>query len=156
VLKEILEALNTKVNYKFIKENNNYNVNIIYKNEVIDINFINYLPEVIDNLYEITFSRNNEILTMDLHKNTFEILGIIKNIIIDFIKLYKPNAVFFSSSDNNSSRIKLYTRLANEVSKFNYKNYRIDRDIPNKDIATFLIYKNDNTLKELQYFYKNL
>jgi len=156
MLKQILEALNTKVEYNTTKNSSGYNVSITHKEDLIDINFIQYLEDDIDSLYEITFSRNNEVLTMDLHMNTFEIMGIIKNVIIDFINTHKPNAVFFSSSDDNSSRIKLYTRLADLISKKGYRTYRLDKDIQDKDIATFLIYKDDEVLKSIQDYYNDV
>ena len=147
--KEINEALNTKIDYNFEEDYESIFVKFNLDNENIEIRFEKWYEDNINDFYEISFLRNNEMKLLNKKDNSFKILGIVKNIIFDFIELYKPNAFFYAISDNSNSRMNLYKKLGKFISdKYNYKYIESDNKFQ-KDKANFLLYKDDNILKEI-------
>ena len=152
---EMNEAMNTKIKYNFEQDFDGIYVKFNIDNENIEIRFDKWYEDKIKGFYEISFTRNGEMKLINKKENSFKILGIVKNIIFDFIEKYKPLAFFYAVSDNSTTRMNLYKKLGNFISKnYNYKYIESDEQFK-KDKANFLLYKNDKILNNIIEIYNS-
>ena len=149
----LLEAMDTKIDYNFEKDYEGIYVNFNVNNEKINLRFEPYLEDKFD-LYEISFTRNGSDKLLNEYRETFKILGIVKNIIFDFIEEYNPDMFFYAVSEKSKARFSLYTKLANEITKNSNYNYIRSDKILDKTSANFLFYKDKNILKSIINNYK--
>jgi hypothetical protein len=135
MIKEILEIFNTKINCKW----KNNKCKFLIDNDLIEIEKTYYDKNILD----FSFYRNGEQLSLNLNKNSFRILGAVKNILFDAIEKENPEFIIITSSDNHIKRNALYKKLVDEIAKkFNYKVKSVNEFIP-KGLESWIIYKND-------------
>jgi hypothetical protein len=108
---EYNEILNQKFKYEKIKKENL----VIYKTK-INKKIIEIEIKLLDkecSFYSIKFFVDDRINIINDHKEILKILSFVKQIIFENIN--KFNGIIFISSDNNSSRIKLYRLFLNKL-----------------------------------------
>lgn len=90
----------------------------------------------------------------DFEKKT-NILGTIKNSIIEFIKKYNPKSICFSSMDNSRGRKNIYELFCQEiVNNFEYR-YVVFNDTKNPYKHLFILYSDPNDITFIKEYFIN-
>lgn len=141
-LKKIQEVLDNPLSVNWIKTDSNW-VGIFNTTE-------NQYNIVITKIkYDVWkfkfFIKINNMLSVELTDNrydTWKVLSTINKSVYYFIDEVKPNGIIFGANNDSKSRVKLYSKFANECSnKFKYKKYEFSFGQDDINPTVYLIYK---------------
>jgi len=159
LLNQLTEDLNFSYDIEWEKDNNDY-VGYFLNNEIMF-----QFTDIGDDSWFYKFFRldpetdmyTTELNITDLYnyEKKTNILGTIKNSIIEFIKTHNPKSVCFSSIDKSKARKNIYELFCEEIKNtFNYK-YGVLNDVKNPYNHLFIIYSNVDNIKHIKgYFIK--